>query len=276
MLRFCYVIFISLPFIFYYIRKGAYIEKHSERYTEADRYALAQKVIRIMKINGGIRTKAYGMENLPGEGGYVMYSNHQGKYDALGIMSAHEKPCTILMDEKRSHLPIVDPFMTLIQGSRLDKTDMRSQIKTMQKMTAEVRDGRKYIVFPEGGYFHNRNEVQEFLPGAFKPAVKSKTPIVPVAIIDSYKPFELNSLRPVETQVHFLKPISYDEYQGMTTREIAEMVRARIVATIARQLHIIEDLQRCLDESETLLDEDLMMSCMTEISIRSSKHRRVL
>ena len=72
MLRFCYVIAISLPFILYYIRKGAYIERHRERYTEADCYAMAQRVIRIMKVNGGIRTMAYGMENLPKEGGYVM------------------------------------------------------------------------------------------------------------------------------------------------------------------------------------------------------------
>lgn len=273
MLRFCYVILISLPFIIYYIRRGAYIERHRERYTEADCYALAQKVIRIMKVNGGIRTRAYGMENLPKEGGYVMYSNHQGKYDALGIMGAHEEPCTIMMDEKRSHLPIVDPFMKLIQGSRLDKTDMKSQVRTIQNMVQEVKAGRKYIIFPEGGYFHNRNEVKEFLPGAFKTSVKSKTPIVPVAIIDSYKPFELNSLRPVETQVHFLKPIFFEEYEGMNTREIAQMVRARIMATIAKQLHAIEDLQRCLDESEALLDEDLMASCMTEMGGGSSKQR---
>ncbi len=276
MLRFCYVIFISLPFIFYYIRKGAYIESHSERYTEYDRYRLAQKVVRIMKANGAISTIAYGTEYLPKEGGYVMYSNHQGKYDALGIISVHDAPCTVLMDEARSHLPIVDPFMTLIQGSRLDKSDMRSQAKTIQKLTLEVKEGRKYIVFPEGGYHHNRNEVQEFLPGAFKPSFKSRTPIVPVAIIDSYKPFELNSLRPVETQVHFLKPIYYEEYGSMTTREIANMVRARIVAAIAKQLHETEDLQKYLDEWETLLDEDFMTSCAAELTNRSSKHRHVL
>ncbi len=275
MLTACHVIAISLPFILYQIRTGVYIARHRKRYTEADCYALAQRVIRIMKVNGGIRTKAYGMENLPKEGGYVMYSNHQGKYDALGIMGAHKEPCTIMMDAKRSHLPIVDPFMTLIQGSRLDKTDMRSQVETIHNMVREVEAGRRYIVFPEGGYFHNRNEVKEFMPGAFKTSIKSKTPIVPVAIIDSYKPFELNSLRPVETQVHFLKPISFEEYEGMNTREIAQMVRARIVATIAKQLHAIEDLQRCLDESEALLDEDLMMSCMMEMDDIPSQHRIV-
>lgn len=37
-------------------------------------------------------------------------------------------------------------------------------------------------------------------------SVKSKTPIVPVALIDSYKVFGVNSLKKVNTQVHFLEP----------------------------------------------------------------------
>ena len=273
MLRLGYVIIISLPLIIYYIRRGAYIEKHSERYTEEDRYALAQKVIRIMQINGAIRTRVYGTENLPETGGYVMYPNHQGKYDALGIMSVHKKPCTVVMDEKRSHLPIVGPFLKLIQGSTLDKTDMRSQVRTIQKMVREVQAGRRYIVFPEGGYDHNGNQVMEFMPGAFKTSIKSKTPIVPVAIIDSYKCFGTNTLGMVETQVHFLKPIPYEEAAEMSTQEIASVVRARIEATIAKQLHATEDLQRCLDESENLLDEDLAMSCMLEMRSRVQDKR---
>lgn len=58
--------------------------------------------------------------------------------------------------------------------------------------------------------------------------MKAKAPIVPVALVDSYKPFELWSLRRVETQVHFLKAIPYEEYKGMNTVEIADLVKGRI------------------------------------------------
>ena len=34
------------------------------------------------------------------------------------------------------------------------------------------------------------------------------------------------------TQVHFLKPIPYEEYQGMKTFEIAALVKSRIEAVI--------------------------------------------
>ena len=98
MLLVWYVIIISLPYIIYYLAKGSYIEKNTERYSEADRYRVALHVIHVMKRNGRIRTSVTGVENLPAEGGYVLYANHQGKYDALGIMDAHKKPCTVMMD----------------------------------------------------------------------------------------------------------------------------------------------------------------------------------
>lgn len=238
MLRLGYVIIISLPFVIYYICKAYYIAHHEEKYTEEQRYKIARRCISIMMHNGRIETQSYGQEHLPEVGGYVMYSNHQGKYDTLGIMASHPKPCTIVMDAYRSKLPIVDSFIDLVKGSRLDKTDMKKQMKTMMKISDEVKDGRRYIVFPEGGYDNNRNTLQDFMPGSFKCAVKAKVPIVPVAIIDSYKPFGINSLRKVKTQVHFLEPIFYEEYVEMTTPQIAAMVKDRISEVVDRQVNL--------------------------------------
>ena len=70
MLRFWYVIVISLPYIIYYLAKGSYIEKNTEKYSEEDRYRVALRVIHVMKRNGRIRTSVTGVENLPAEGGY--------------------------------------------------------------------------------------------------------------------------------------------------------------------------------------------------------------
>lgn len=227
---------VSLPFVVYYICKAHYIDRHGERYSEEERYKMARKCIRIMMRNGRIETESFGQELLPEEGGYVMYSNHQGKYDTLGIMISHPKPCTIVMDADRSTLPITNSFIDLVQGQRLDKSNMKSQLKTILEIADEVKSGRRYIIFPEGGYEHNRNNLQEFKPGSFKCATRSRAPIVPVAIIDSYKPFGVNSLRRVKTQVHFLAPIFFEEYAQLTTREIAELVKSRIAEKMDMQL----------------------------------------
>lgn len=232
MTRLIYVVLISAPIVFFYVLKSNYVAAHVGSYTEKDRYAMVRHMIAVMKFNGKIHTKVYGVENLPQEGGYVMYPNHQGKYDVLGIMWAHKLPCTFVIDKKRSGIPFAREFTKLLEASKLDKTDMRSQVKTISNVINQVKDGRRYIIFPEGGYSDNNNDVHDFLPGTFKCSVKSKTPIVPVALVDSYKVFGINSLRPVNTQVHFLEPIYYDEYKDLSTKEIANLVQTKITNVV--------------------------------------------
>ena len=229
MLKFIYVILMNLFRAPYMIPKMHKEADHPEKYSEEERYELARHVIRLMKTTGGIKTKAYGLENLPSEGGYMMYPNHQGKYDALGIIYTHKQPCSIVMDRAKSNTILVREFIDLLQGKRLDKKDVRQALTIINEVSEDVKKGKRYILFPEGGYdFNNRNNVCNFKAGSFKIALKTKAPIIPVALIDSYKVFNSFNLGPVTTQVHYLKPILFDEYGSLKTHEIAELVQRRI------------------------------------------------
>ena len=101
----------------------------------------------------------------------------------------------------------------------------------------EVKNGRNYLIFPEGTRSKNGNRMGEFKSGSFKAATKAKCPIVPIAIIDSYLPFDRNSIDKVDVQIHILPPIPYEEYQGMKTTQIAQMVRSRIEKVITENEH---------------------------------------
>lgn len=233
MIKFFYVIFMNLFRAPYMIPKMRYQAKHPEKYSELKRYNLVRYVVKLIKRTGRIHTKAYGEENLPTEGGYVMFPNHQGKYDALGIIASHKEPCAIVMDKNKSYTILVREVMDLVQGKRMDIDDVRQAMTIINEVTQEVKAGRKYIIFPEGGYeFNARNSLGTFKPGSFKCAVRAKAPIVPVALIDSYKVFNSFTLGKVTTQVHFLKPLYYEEYKGMKTVEIAEIVKERIQEVI--------------------------------------------
>ncbi len=227
MLRFIQVIVCNLPRI-YMIPKMAYRAAHPEKYTQEDCYAYAQLTVRRMMKSGHIHTKAYGLKNLPQEGGYIMFPNHQGKYDALGIIYTHEKPCSIVMDEAKSNTILVKQFIDMLHGKRLVKNDLRQSIRIIKEMAEETAAGKKFIIFPEGGYYHNHNEICEFKPGCFKSAMKAKVPIVPVVLVDSYRVFEEWSIRKVTTQVHYLPYIPYEEYKDMTAVEVSDMVHDRI------------------------------------------------
>lgn len=235
MIRFFYVIFVNLYRIPYMVSKMRHQANHPEKYSEVKRYNLARRAFTMVRRSGHVRTKAYGEENLPKEGGYVMFSNHQGKYDVLGIMLSHKEPCSFVMDKNKSNTIIVSEIVDLVQGKRLDKNDVRQALTIINEVAQEVREGRKYIFFPEGGYeFNNKNVMGTFRPGSFKCAVKAKAPIVPVAIIDSYKVFNSFTIGRVTTQVHFLKPFYYEEYKGLKTTEIAELVKDRIGEVLAQ------------------------------------------
>lgn len=232
MLRFAWVILCNLPRI-YMIPRMSYKAK-SKKVSEEKRYAYARLTVKRMNRAGHIRTIGYGMENLPEEGGYVMFPNHQGKYDALGIIATHDKPCSVVIDDAKSHVILTTQFVDMLHGKRMVKSDLRQSVRIISEVAEEVAAGRRYIIFPEGGYFRNHNEVMEFKPGAFKSAMKARAPIVPVALIDSYKVFEEWSLKPVTTQVHYLPCIPYEEYKDMSTREVSAMVHDRIRKHIAK------------------------------------------
>lgn len=228
MVRFYYVILISLPFIIYYLLMAIHYANHREQYDDEQCYDLAQRLIKRFKKNARICTISYGEDNLPDEGGYIMYSNHQGKYDALGIISAHERPCSIVMDEERSQIILAKQFVDLLEGVRMSKTDIKQQVRASIDIRRGVEKGKRYIYFPEGKYDNNRNTLLEFHAGAFKCAKQAKVPIVPVAIYDSHIVFDFNSLRKVTTQVYFLEPIYFEEYEDKSTIEISQMVKDRI------------------------------------------------
>ena len=91
-----------------------------------------------------------------------------------------------------------------------------------------MAEGRNFVIFPEGTRSRKGNEMLEFHGGSFRCATKSKCPVVPVALVDSYKVLDEKGSKPISMQLHYLKPIPYEEYQGMKAVELAAMVRNRI------------------------------------------------
>ena len=114
----------------------------------------------------------------------------------------------------------------------MDRENVRQSLKVIASVTEEVKKGRNYVIFPEGTRSKNGNTVGEFKGGSFKAAMNAKAPIVPVALIDCFKPFDSNTIKKVKVQVHFLKPMYHEEYKGMKSTEIAAKVQKEIQETI--------------------------------------------
>ena len=233
MLRYYYTIIINLIRLLEAIKTmNDMIEKsnkHPEEYVEEYNYGYVKYIIDVMKKTGKIETEVYGTENLPKEGGYMMYPNHEGKWDVYGLMSVHKYPCSFVMDIKKSNRIFIKQLVDMLKGKRLSKTDNRQAMTIINEVAKEVEAGRKYILFPEGDFDKNKkNSLWDFKAGCFKISLKSKTPIIPVVLYDSHVPYNTMKLGKVTTQVHYLKAITYEEYKDMNTHQIAELVKSRI------------------------------------------------
>ena len=230
MLRLIWVVIVNLFHIVYYVPKMAYYGKHPEKYSEEVRYKLGRKLFKRIQKCARVKTEYYGIENLPkGEDGYILVSNHQGKYDTAGIIVGHERPMAVLMDMERSKMPVVNQFLNLMQAQSIDTNSLRQQITALKNIAKEVSEGRVYLIYPEGGYEKDQgNRLGEFKNGCFSCASRAKCPIVPVVLVDSYIPFGINSLKKVTTKVIYLPPLNYEDYKDMSTNELADMVKGMI------------------------------------------------
>ena len=173
-----------------------------------------------------------GLENLPKEDGFIMFPNHQGLYDVLAFIESCSHPFTVVMKKEIQNIFFLKQVFGVMRARALDRDNVKQAMKVILAMADDVKKGINYIIFAEGTRSKNGNKVGDFKGGSFKPAVKAKCPIVPVALIDSYKSFDTKSIEKVTVQVHFLKPLLYEEYKDMKTVEIAQEVKRRIEKVI--------------------------------------------
>lgn len=232
-LRFVRMVALSIPYSgLYAIPKAEYMIAHKEKYSREQRFLHACRIMEFMRKTSRTTTEVYGLENLPKEGNYIMYPNHQGKYDALSIMPQLPAPCGVLWEEKKAGMIMASQVSRLVDAVPIDLTDMKAKALAISEVINQVKSGRNFLIFPEGGYADNKNTLQEFNAGCFSCSLRTKTAIVPVVLYDSYKAMNGNNLKPVTTQLHFLPAIYYEEYQGMNKKEIAQMVKQRIQAKL--------------------------------------------
>ena len=203
-----------------------------DRYTEGERYALLKKIDHKANVGGNITVKSYGVENIPNENGFMFYPNHQGLYDVLAILEACPTPFSVVAKKEVGNVPFLRQVFACMKAYIMDREDIRQSMQIILNVTKEVKNGRNYLIFAEGTRSKNGNHPQEFKGGSFKAAMKAKCPIVPVALIDSYKAFDTGSAKMLDVQIHFLKPMEYEEYKDMKSTEIAAEVKRRIEETI--------------------------------------------
>ena len=232
MKRILFMVLRNLFFVPYGWFKLCWYASHVDRYTEEERYKLLQQVDHRAIRGGNLLIDAHGVENIPKKNGFMFFPNHQGLFDVLAIIQVCPVPFSVVAKKELTDVPFLKQVFACMKAFMIDREDVKQSMQVILQVIKEVKEGRNYLIFAEGTRSKHGNHPQEFKGGSFKAAMKAKCPIVPVALIDTYKAFDTGSAEPLTVQVHFLKPMHYEEYKDMKSTEIAAEVRKRVETTI--------------------------------------------
>ncbi len=225
------ILFMVMRNIFFIIpmwTRLVYHSKHVEKYTDEQHNQLFKYIIKRANKGGNVILKAYGVENIPKDDGYIFYPNHQGMYDMLAILGTCPTPISAVAKKEVENVPFLKQVFLCMGAQMIDRKDVKQSMQVILNVIKEVKQKRNYVIFAEGTRSKNGNNTIPFKGGSFKAATKTQCPIVPVALVNAYVPFDVKTIKKVEVQVHYLEPLYYNEYCDMKTTEIAEVVRKRI------------------------------------------------
>ena len=201
---------------------------HADDYPELEKWRHIQYILKLAVSGGNVDLQVTGLENIPQENGFMLYANHQGMFDVLAIAATCDAPLGAVLKKELYDVPFLHQIALCTKSFAMDREDVRQSLTVIQNVTEEVKKGRNYLIFPEGTRSRKGNEMLEFHGGSFRCATKSQCTIVPIALVDSFKVLDEKGSKPLTMQLHYLKPIPYEEYAGMKPAEVAQLVRGRI------------------------------------------------
>ncbi len=201
-----------------------------------DAYEYIKKVTKRATKAGRVTVVAKGLENLPKEDGFMFFPNHQGMFDVLVFLETCPRPFSFVIKKEARNIILLKQICNSLGAIAIDREDIRQSMQVINQVTEEVKGGKNFLIFAEGTRSRNGNNLLDFKGGSFKSATRAKCPIVPCALVDSFKPFDEKSTKPVTVKILYLPPMYYEEYKDMKTPEIAAEVKHRIEEAIKAEL----------------------------------------
>ena len=210
--------------------------REEDSHTRQERYDYIARMVKRIIRYGRVNLVIKGQENIPDHDGFIIFPNHQGLFDMLALFASCPRPLSVVIKKEAANWILVKDVLAATRSLSMDREDIKSQVKVISEVGKRVKAGENFVIFAEGHRSRKGNEILEFKSGTFKSATKASCTTVPVALINSFRPFDINSLKRETVEVHYLKPIDLEEYFSMNTAQIAQMVQNRIEEEIKNTL----------------------------------------
>ncbi len=180
-------------------------------------------------LANGVHVKVEGLEQLRNDGPYIFMANHQGSYDIFALLGQLPFQFKWLAKKEIFSIPILGWAMTVAGYISIDRDGTRETVEAMNKAARKIQEGMSVVIFPEGTRSAD-GSIQPFKKGGFTLAVKSKVPIVPIALAGSRKILAKDRLTisPGDIRVRIGRPIETSHCSTKDRQTLMEEVREAI------------------------------------------------
>lgn len=176
----------------------------------------------------GVHVKVEGAENLP-PGPVVVMANHASYLDVPALFDGLPYELRFVAKKELQYVPFFGWATKSLGHIFIDRGNSAQAHASIDRGAAEIAEGVTVVIFPEG----TRSDDGKLLPfkkGGFVLAIKSRVPIVPVAIVGARDvlPRGATFAEPGTITLRVLPPIDTREYTLDSKTALMERVRAEI------------------------------------------------
>lgn len=190
----------------------------------------------------GIRYEIRGKQHLNEEQSYIFTLNHTSYLDAAALpLIAHHafKP---LAKQEIARIPVFGSLVKIITVM-VDRSNAANRNESVARLTQALKSGTSLIVFPEGTINKTAAPLAPFYHGAFRIALETQTPIVPVIIHGASRlmPPGRLSLKPGKIYVEILTPVAPDAFTPEQVEALKETVFQKMENALTAQRQVREE-----------------------------------
>jgi len=167
-----------------------------------------------------------GREHLDAYGACIYVSNHTSYSDVLVVLALFPTNYHFIAKSEINDMPFIGTFLRKLDHFAFERNKLRSRSRQAEQIEKALLRGESVFVFAEGT-FTAQPGVRPFQLGAFRAAVKTRRPIVPVALRGARRFLQDGAFLPKPSRINVIVRPALFAASDSGGREWSEVLRLR-------------------------------------------------
>jgi putative phosphoserine phosphatase/1-acylglycerol-3-phosphate O-acyltransferase len=187
----------------------------------------------------GVKLNVTGASHLTAQRPAVFLFNHRNNFDVFVVAALVRDNWTGVAKIELERNPLIGPIGKLLDAAFIDRADSASAVSALAGVEEAARKGLSIVIAPEGTRMDAQAvgplSVGPFKKGAFRIAMATGLPIVPIVIRNSDSVAGRNAYRlvPGTVDIAVLPPIDVSDWSHEELPKLIEQVRRQYAETLA-------------------------------------------